>query len=199
MIRKLYKFKKLGIGFAKSCFPNSNKYINLGSGDTRFLGWTNLDYSKGQKDIPSFYIDIDFDLTSGKPLPFPDNSVSCVFCSHVFEHLDKKTVLHMCNEVYRILRNYGIFRIIVPNPSFENAEQIIKDYSHKSNSMHTSRWEIDYLRKLLFDVGFHFVYDVKPLESSVKRMKGKRFSSRSYLSNIIECDKRDKYINYTIK
>lgn len=198
MIRKIYKFKKNYMSYIKSFFPKSIKYINLGSGNTRFLGWTNLDYSGGQKKIPSFYIDVDFDLTGGKPLPFVDNSVDYVFCSHVFEHLNEKTVLHICSEVFRILKNHGIFRVIVPNPEFENIKQVLNSYSHETNNLHISRWELNHLREILFGVGFHFVYNIEPFVSSVKKMKKKSFSSNFFYSNIIECSKRVGYLNYTV-
>ena len=47
-----------------SLFPVSPRFVNLGSGCTRLWGFTNVDFSGGQKCIPSWYLDLDWDLTN---------------------------------------------------------------------------------------------------------------------------------------
>lgn len=52
-------------------------------------------------------------------LPFADNSVSEVFCSHVLEHLDDPTVL--LNEINRVLKPDATAHIIVPHKDHPRA------------------------------------------------------------------------------
>lgn len=196
-MKSLYKIKNEIKANIINLYPKSNRYINLGSGHTRYLGWTNLDFSGGQKHIENCYIDINHDLTTLKPLPFKSNSVECVYCSHVFEHLEPNVVLFICNEVYRILKDHGIFRINQVDPNNENKKHIgnKKKYQHNTNLFHMSQWDKKELKKILFDIGFHFVYITEPCKSETKKMRKKHFSKRSCYSYILECDKRSKYKN----
>ncbi len=54
-------------------------------------------------------------LNVGKPFPYPDNSFTGVFCSHVMEHIDFSAVPFVFREVLRILKPAGIFRVVVPS------------------------------------------------------------------------------------
>jgi SAM-dependent methyltransferase len=53
------------------------------------------------------------DLT--KPLPFPDESVSAVFSSHVLEHLFFDEVDRLIGEIRRVLIPGGVCRVVVPD------------------------------------------------------------------------------------
>lgn len=49
----------------------------------------------------------------GEELPFPDNSFDRIICTEVFEHvLEPESIL---KEIYRVLKNDGIFSLSVPN------------------------------------------------------------------------------------
>ena len=50
-----------------------------------------------------------------KPLPYGDNTVECMFCSHVLEHLYPHQVKHLLTEALRVLTPGGIFRVSVPS------------------------------------------------------------------------------------
>lgn len=89
--------------------------VNLGCG-TRFSdGWVNIDTRPVSGDV------IKHDLRNGIPLPAEWADV--VYCSHVFEHLAPEEVPDFLYECYRVLRNNGIFRIVVPD-----LERIARDY-----------------------------------------------------------------------
>ena len=103
----------------------SNKYIfnndiklNIGSGDWSYTGWTNLDhpseyYKKLQKDhdITAFNIRED-------NIPFNDDEVSIIYCSHVIEHIEDKHIQSMFNECFRVLKTNGIIRVACPDADF---------------------------------------------------------------------------------
>lgn len=72
--------------------------LHLGCGPNLLKGWHNHDR--------------DVDLT--EPLPWQDDSCAFVFCEHVLEHLDCPRALVLMDEVYRVLRPGGVFRLAVP-------------------------------------------------------------------------------------
>ena len=50
-----------------------------------------------------------------RKLPFSDNCVEAVYCSHLLEHLSRPDALFFTQECYRVLTSGGIIRIIVPD------------------------------------------------------------------------------------
>lgn len=67
----------------------------------------------------SLTIDIDDDADIwcdlAEDLPFPDNSISKIYSSHVLEHFSYFSLLHLLTESKRILKENGEFRACVPN------------------------------------------------------------------------------------
>lgn len=91
------------------------KYLNLGCGGRYHHEWTNVDfYSTGPGVIAH-------NLT--KKLPFKDNSFDVVYHSHVLEHFSKKGAPLFLSECHRVLKPFGIIRVVVPD-----LEQIAKLY-----------------------------------------------------------------------
>ena len=159
--------------------------INLGSGKTKYWGYTNIDYSGGQKKVPSKLIDIDMDFMKKEALPYDDNNVRKIKCYHLLEHLPSDVVVHLLSECYRVLINHGLLEITLPDPVNENPKQIIKKYSTKTNNMHCNRIYKEDLKILLFSVGFHFVY-----EKSIDYMR-----EQDYYGYMMVADKRSRYVD----
>lgn len=89
----------------KKILQNNEVKLNLGSGPRKGShGWINVDL---------FGADINHDLRKGVPLK--DNSVDCVYSSHVFEHIPYKDLLHVIEEIRRILKPGGKLLVCVPN------------------------------------------------------------------------------------
>ena len=59
------------------------------------------------------YREIACDLN--KKIPLPDCSADAFQSQDVLEHLDPENVVNCLNEVYRVLKNKGIFRLSVPD------------------------------------------------------------------------------------
>lgn len=89
--------------------------LNLGCGDIIHDNWINVDFKSKGKNI------INCDIR--KPLPYPDNSVDVVYCSHVLEHLKQETTEMVLSEIFRIMKPSGIIRVLVPD-----LEVICKNY-----------------------------------------------------------------------
>jgi predicted SAM-dependent methyltransferase len=82
--------------------------LEMGSGPVRGqVGWTTLDVGDGA--------DLRWDLN--EPLPFPDESVSAIYSSHVCEHFHHKDLMRLLQECRRILKSGGTFSVCVPDAS----------------------------------------------------------------------------------
>lgn len=80
--------------------------LEIGSGPRKGVGgWLTLDVSKS--------CDIYWDLLL--PLPFPDNSISIIYASHVLEHFGYRDLMSLLNQVYRVLQSGGVISVSVPN------------------------------------------------------------------------------------
>ena len=92
--------------------------INIGSGDWSAKGWTDLDYpSEWYKNAQKRHSIIAYDIRNDA-LPFQDNSVLRVYCSHVIEHIENKYIEKLFKEIYRVLKPGGGARICCPDAEF---------------------------------------------------------------------------------
>jgi hypothetical protein len=89
--------------------------LNLGSGNTRIPGYTNVDYS--EECNPDLVLDLE-----KIPWSFESNSVSNVIMNHVLEHLGQspRVFLQIMQELYRICINGALIQITVPHPTHDD-------------------------------------------------------------------------------
>jgi len=86
--------------------PEGKAYLNIGCGSNFLNGWTNIDFfSKRNVD----FCDI------RKPLPYHNDVFDAVYSSHALEHLTKNKGEKLISEIYRILKNGGICRVVIPD------------------------------------------------------------------------------------
>lgn len=105
---------------------------DVSQANTRFLNWENIKQLTSIRlyagDIPSkkeyngliglsLYQNnnrhIRHDITS--PMPLPDNTVDSYQAEDVFEHIEYDKLLPIINEIYRVLKPGGYFRLSVPD------------------------------------------------------------------------------------
>jgi predicted SAM-dependent methyltransferase len=91
------------------------KMANLGCGNRFHEDWINLDFKSNSDKV------IEYNLL--EKLPFEDNSVDVVYTSHVLEHFSKCDAPKFLDECYRVLKQNGIIRVVVPD-----LEQLMKNY-----------------------------------------------------------------------
>ena len=93
--------------------------LELGSGSKRGAnGWTTLGMVPG--------CDLYCDLARG--IPFPPESVSEIYSSHLFEHLTREQAQQLLRECLRVMVPGGKFSICVPN-----AKRYLDAYSQKES------------------------------------------------------------------
>jgi predicted SAM-dependent methyltransferase len=76
--------------------------LNVGCGINYLPGWVNI-------DTGPYKVDLVHNIT--KKFPYPNNSVSLIYCEHVIEHLSKTEGDSFINNCYSILIKNGVLRI----------------------------------------------------------------------------------------
>jgi len=108
-----------------------SRFYNVGAGRFAHPNWTNIDYDfnsdwyeshKGNRHIQH-------DLSQCQPLKIDSDVVEAVYTSHVIEHITDEAAQVLFNEVYRILKPGGIFRITTPDADLMRIAYLNKDRS----------------------------------------------------------------------
>ena len=99
--------------------------LNIGSGFTRYKGFTNVDRIPYKDDKGTQFTDIICDIEKDA-LPYPDNSVDVIICYEVLDHLHN--LIFAMNEMWRVLKPEGILKGKLPK---ENGRGALADPTHK--------------------------------------------------------------------
>ncbi|MDG1108921.1 MAG: methyltransferase domain-containing protein [Burkholderiaceae bacterium] len=102
-------------------FKSDGEYVNVGAGAFKHPYWTNIDY-KGQSKYYQMiqgkegvdYINLNL-CKENVRLPFDNNSVNLIYCSHTLEHLQTEHALYFLREAHRILQPGGAIRLVLPD------------------------------------------------------------------------------------
>lgn len=108
----------------------TKKYLNIACGETYINDafWQNIDFTTRHSSVKKV------NILSG--LPFNDNVFEVAYSSHFIEHIPKKQLIFFLEEVNRVLKPGGVFRIVTPDLEFLNREyitQIDKGEYEKAN------------------------------------------------------------------
>jgi SAM-dependent methyltransferase len=95
------------------------KKLNFGCGSDIQNGWDNVDVQVNKRITKSF----DFDKF---PYPIKGNIYDYIFINNVLEHLNEPD--KVLNELWRISKNGGVIKIIVP---YYNNKGAFSDMQHK--------------------------------------------------------------------
>ena len=100
--------------------------LNIGAGSYEIKNFISLDYLSGhyyRKESPYYrnnklkFKRMSYDMRNDN-IPFDDNSVDNIYCSHVIEHIETGYVQNFYKEAFRVLKKQGVFRISVPDSDF---------------------------------------------------------------------------------
>ena len=86
------------------------KLLNIACGDRYHQDWINIDFHPDSKNVQRV------NILDG--LPFKDNSMDAIYCSHFLGHITEQQAIFVLSESKRLLKHNGICRIVVP--SLEN-------------------------------------------------------------------------------
>jgi SAM-dependent methyltransferase len=89
--------------------------------------WKKPDDSWVCVDVDPALGDIVVNFQNLQTLPIPDDTVLCVYGSHVFEHISILKSQKVFNEIYRVLQKGGVFRLVLPD-----VEKSIKHYVNRN-------------------------------------------------------------------
>lgn len=107
--------------------------LNLGGGNSKRDGYANL-------DIYLFdHVDLVYDIE--KRLPFENDTIDEIYCSHALEHCSMEAVPLMLKDWCRVLKRNGVAQIIVPE-----INACMKNFLETSETNPTKwSWKIEYI------------------------------------------------------
>jgi len=83
------------------------RLLNVGCGSNFHADWLNVDV------VPASAAVMSVDIRKG--LPFADEAIDVVYCSHVLEHLSRQEAASLLGQMRRVLRPGGVIRVVVPD------------------------------------------------------------------------------------
>lgn len=105
--------------------------LNIGAGKYEIENFISLDFYSDHyyQDKNKFFNKrVKYDLREDK-LPYQDNTVDNIYCSHVIEHIEDNYVKKFINESFRVLKPNGVLRIACPDGKFLfNVSTFSNDY-----------------------------------------------------------------------
>jgi predicted SAM-dependent methyltransferase len=153
--------------------------LELGAGDSKGAnGWTTLDICAN--------CDIYWDLRL--PLPFPANSITKIYSSHVLEHFDYPELMKLLAECHRILKPHGMFSVCVPDASlyikgYVSVEEFTPPNVYEPAFCINTR--IDFVNYIAYMGGHHrYMFDRDNLLAILRKAGFKKVRARPFESAI---------------
>jgi len=142
------------------------RFYNIGAGSFSHPYWTNIDHKSGwysvhQKNVAF----LEFDILSREPISLDNNKAEIVYTSHTIEHIDDESAQYLFQEVNRILKDGGVFRVTVPDVdlhyrAYKNND---RDYFYwKEHYKQPKHYKKVFLKKPLSDASIQqlFLYEI---------------------------------------
>jgi predicted SAM-dependent methyltransferase len=114
----------------------SGLHLNLGCGPVQPAGWINIDGSNRAylasnlhwidnlmvkcRIIPPTHFSKSIKYCNLlKGIPYPNNSIACIYAGELWEHFERPDALNLTKECFRVLKPKGVLRVCVPDgPTF---------------------------------------------------------------------------------
>ena len=207
--------------------------VNFGCGMTPTEGWVNYDNSFAIKLANSSFLyllakslrilneaqieNVEWNkkhkihfADATKKIPLRDNSVECLYTSHMLEHISREGVVFFLNEVIRFLEVDGVLRVAVPDLRIainnylakEDADSFMKEIHVEAQPIsklidklrlfvtgyrhHQWMYDGKSLSILMKNSGFRNVRVYKKGQTSIKNPKGLNLFERSEESVYVE-------------
>lgn len=161
--------------------------LEMGAGCIRGIpGWTYVD-ANGQCDLT---------LDLGQSLPFGDNTVDCIYSSHLLEHFGYSDLLRFLSECLRILKPDGKFSAAVPDASiflraYHDPEAFNPDIYCRYGPAYRHNSKIDYVNYIAYMDGHHkYMFDEDSLLEVLINAGFRNVKSRRY-DAVLDMESRD--------
>ena len=116
IILKRLGFRLISTGDEKDS-RSKGVHLNIGSGGSEIDGFLSVDYFSDGYYANKQFDCIHYDMR-GDNLPFEDDSVDTIYCSHVIEHIETEYVEMFFKESFRVLKLGGVLRIVCPDVEY---------------------------------------------------------------------------------
>jgi predicted SAM-dependent methyltransferase len=160
--------------------------LELGAGDRSMEGWTSVDMNDNCA--------LNLDLT--EPIPFPDNSVSMIYSSHVLEHFKYTELIKLIEECLRILKPGGLFSASVPNAriylnAYHDPDNFKPEIFCRYKPAYHYNSKIDYVNYMAYMDGHHqYMFDEENLLEVIKRAGFRNAELRDF-DEVLDLEARD--------
>lgn len=165
--------------------------VVLGAGDV----WYGHDWIATNIEELNAYDAQDWDYLFG------EKRIDVVLCEHVWEHIGELQTIDANKNVFKYLKEGGLFRLAVPDGNFPNQDYIdhVKPNGIGSGSNeHTILYTYDVMRQRLFEAGF--IVDLVEYWDENKKFFSKPYDeSCGIISRSLKYDERNVNgeLNYT--
>jgi predicted SAM-dependent methyltransferase len=161
--------------------------LEIGAGKNRGVeGWTYSDMGDG--------CDLNLDLRN--PLPFPDNTVSMIYSSHVLEHFSYRDMNALLTECFRILKSGGVFSAALPNAriyieAYLTPDKFDPEVYCRYRPAYNYNSKIDFLNYMAYMNGHHrHMFDEESIIAILKRA-GFRIARLRSFDETLDMKERD--------
>lgn len=107
----------LSVNYRRAKVRTNDILLNIGCGNSPLVGFTNCDIESSHYQSRLARGVVRYDMRKDK-LPFADESVAGIYCSHVIEHIEDVYVERFFADARRVLVRGGVLRISVPDSVF---------------------------------------------------------------------------------
>lgn len=101
----------------KRIVNRNGKLLNIGCGSNLLSGFINCDIQSDHYHPKKKSKVLNYDMRKDL-LPFGDEDIDGIYCSHVLEHIESRFVEQFFFEAFRVLKPGCVLRIVVPDPQF---------------------------------------------------------------------------------
>lgn len=152
--------------------------LHWGCGPRRIDGWVNID---GWRTEATDYV---HDLRTN--LPFADESVALIFSEHVLEHVESDVAERVLADFFRVLKNGGRLRLIVPDLAKCCRAYMDHDREWFSKVDADSLTVGDGFNKIFYSHFHRYIYDAETLMLLLRRAGFSEVSPSTHLASIDE-------------
>lgn len=147
-----------------------------------------------------------------KPLPFPDESVDHILCSHFLEHVFPQEAENILKDFNRVLKKEGTLHVIVPsilwivekyldkkkNKVFDAADWLLKETILSRETRGSLKYRIlEFLG--MFGLQHHWMYDRDSLKLRIEKSGFKILEKNDSPSKDFRSGEKEKSVNILTK